>query len=466
MLSQGTIIAKASGGGNAAICLFRLSGSNAIPMVSRCFNAKSERKWKKQKSHTLHLGILHRDGAPIDEVLVSIFKNPNSYTGEDVVEISSHGSNFIQEEILRLFIDQGAQPAKPGEFTLRAFLNQKMDLSQAEAVADLIMSETKAAHEVALNQMRGGYTAEIGHLRQKLMDFASLITLELDFSEEDVAFADRTDLRQLLEDLKSKIKTLIDSFQYGSVIKKGVPVAIVGKPNAGKSSLLNAMLNEERAIVSDIPGTTRDTIEDTLTLSGVQFRFIDTAGLRETQNQIEAVGVARAIEKIDTAKLLIFLYDPTDTNTDEIKQSLNQFSRKDLSIVLVENKNDLITKGKGKSLIPELEQLAITIPYQKIFGISTYDKQSIDQLKTILFDQVNQLAVQGDVIVSNARHFEALQNALKAVLNIQNGMDEELSGDLLSVDINEALHYLGEISGTITNDELLGNIFSKFCIGK
>ena len=234
MLSQGTIIAKASGGGNAAICLFRLSGSNAIPMVSRCFNAKSERKWKKQKSHTLHLGILHRDGAPIDEVLVSIFKNPNSYTGEDVVEISSHGSNFIQEEILRLFIDQGAQPAKPGEFTLRAFLNQKMDLSQAEAVADLIMSETKAAHEVALNQMRGGYTAEIGHLRQKLMDFASLITLELDFSEEDVAFADRTDLRQLLEDLKSKIKTLIDSFQYGSVIKKRCPRSHCREAQCGK----------------------------------------------------------------------------------------------------------------------------------------------------------------------------------------------------------------------------------------
>jgi tRNA modification GTPase len=341
-----------------------------------------------------------------------------------------------------------------------------MDLSQAEAVADLIVSESKAAHEVALNQMRGGYTVEIAHLRQKLMDFASLITLELDFSEEDVAFADRTALNLLLEELQSKIKSLLDSFQYGSVIKKGVPVAIVGKPNAGKSSLLNALLNEQRAIVSDIPGTTRDTIEDTLTLSGIQFRFIDTAGLRETQDQIEAVGVARAKEKVAQAKIMLYLYDPNDTDISEIITALNEFKRKDLIIVLVENKIDLIGDLKGTSLISELKKQSSHFSYDALCGVSTFDTRSIAQLKEILFRQVNNIAIQGDVVVSNARHYEALQNALKSIINIKMGLENELSGDLLSVDINEALHFLGEISGEITNDELLGNIFSKFCIGK
>jgi tRNA modification GTPase len=466
MINQGTIIAKATGSGSAAISMFRISGSESIAMISQCFKAKSPKKWEKQKSHTVHLGLLNWDGATIDEVLVSIFKAPHSYTGENVVEISCHGSSFIQEEILRLFISLGAQPAKPGEFTLRSFLNQKMDLSQAEAVADLIVSESKAAHEVALNQMRGGYTAEIAHLRQKLMDFASLITLELDFSEEDVAFADRTALNLLLEELQSKIKSLLDSFQYGSVIKKGVPVAIVGKPNAGKSSLLNALLNEQRAIVSDIPGTTRDTIEDTLTLSGIQFRFIDTAGLRETQDQIEAVGVARAKEKVAQAKIMLYLYDPNDTDISEIITALNEFKRKDLIIVLVENKIDLIGDLKGTSLISELKKQSSHFSYDALCGVSTFDTRSIAQLKEILFRQVDNIAIQGDVVVSNARHYEALQNALKSIINIKMGLENELSGDLLSVDINEALHFLGEISGEITNDELLGNIFSKFCIGK
>ena len=412
------------------------------------------------------MGTLKHNGDALDEVLVSIFKAPHSYTGENIVEISCHGSNYIQEEILRLFISKGAQPAKPGEFTLRAFLNKKMDLSQAEAVADLIVSESKAAHEVAMNQMRGGYTAEIAQLRQKLLDFASLITLELDFAEEDVAFADRTALTELLLAMQSKIKSLLDSFQYGSVIKKGVPVAIVGKPNAGKSSLLNALLNEDRAIVSAIPGTTRDTIEDTLTISGVEFRFIDTAGLRETDDQIEAVGVAKAKEKVNLAKVMIYLFDANDTSLEEINTALNEFKREGLIILLVENKIDLIEE-QGKSLLMNaLKRESDHFPNLALSSISTFDRDTIEQLKKTLYNQIEKIAIQGDIVVSNARHYEALQNALQAILNIKKGLKDELSGDLLSVDINEALNYLGEISGEITNDELLGNIFSKFCIGK
>ncbi|RPG68304.1 MAG: tRNA uridine-5-carboxymethylaminomethyl(34) synthesis GTPase MnmE [Flavobacteriaceae bacterium TMED42] len=465
-MNQGTIIAKASGAGSSAISLFRLSGSNSIEMVSDCFQPKSQKKLLDQKSHTVHLGTLKYNGDALDEVLVSIFKAPHSYTGENIVEISCHGSNYIQEEILRLFISKGAQPAKPGEFTLRAFLNKKMDLSQAEAVADLIVSESKTAHEVAMNQMRGGYTAEITQLRQKLLDFASLITLELDFAEEDVAFADRTALTELLLAMQSKIKSLLDSFQYGSVIKKGVPVAIVGKPNAGKSSLLNALLNEDRAIVSAIPGTTRDTIEDTLTLSGVEFRFIDTAGLRETDDQIEAVGVAKAKEKVNLAKVMIYLFDANDTSLEEINAALNEFKREGLIILLVENKIDLIEEQGKSSLMNALNRESDHFPNLALSSISTFDRNTIEQLKKTLYNQIEKIAIQGDIVVSNARHYEALQNALQAILKIKKGLKDELSGDLLSVDINEALNYLGEISGEITNDELLGNIFSKFCIGK
>ena len=466
MLNQGTIIAKATGAGSSAISLFRLSGSDAIRMVSKCFQPKSEKKLADQKSHTVHLGTLHDKGSPLDEVLVSIFKAPHSYTGENVVEISCHGSNFIQEEILRLFISIGAQPAKPGEFTLRAFLNKKMDLSQAEAVADLIVSESKAAHEVAMNQMRGGYTAEIAQLRQKLLDFASLITLELDFAEEDVAFANRTALKDLLGSLQSKIKSLLDSFHYGSVIKKGVPVAIVGKPNAGKSSLLNAFLNEDRAIVSSIPGTTRDTIEDTLTLSGIEFRFIDTAGLRETNDRIEAVGVAKAKEKVNLAKVMIYLFDTNDTSLSEITSAIKEFKREDLIVVLVENKIDLIQEAGESSLTKALKEQSSQIPTHALCSISTFDPRSIEELKKTLYNQIKKIAVQGDVVVSNARNYKALQNALGAIIEIGEGLESELTGDLLSVHINEAIHFLGEISGEISNEELLGNIFSKFCIGK
>ena len=465
MINEGTIIANSSASGTAAISLLRLSGENAIDLVTSSFKSKSGKKLSDQKSHTIHLGRIHNDGTEIDEVLVSVFKAPNSYTGENVVEISCHGSIYIQQEILQLFIRKGAKPAQPGEFTLRAFLNKKMNLSQAEAVSDLIASESKVAHEVALNQMRGGYTQELILLRQKLLDFASLITLELDFSEEDVEFADRKELFALLDEIQLKIKSLADSFAYGSVIKKGVPVAIIGKPNAGKSSLLNALLNDDRAIVSSTAGTTRDTIEDTLTIEGIQFRFIDTAGLRETTDEIEAIGVAKSKEKALKAKILLYLYDRNDANLNEIIKDINEFMRDDLILIPVQSKVDLNKNGANKfdsALTKELNSKKILQPIK----ISTFDNASIESLKKFLFTQVIQMASNQDVIITNIRHYDALQNVLKAILNIKNGLDQKISGDLLSVDINEALMHLGEITGEITTEDLLGNVFANFCIGK
>jgi len=465
MINEGTIIANSSASGTAAISLLRLSGENAIDLVTNSFKSKSGKKLSDQKSHTIHLGRIHNDGTEIDEVLVSVFKAPNSYTGENVVEISCHGSIYIQQEILQLFIRKGAKPAQPGEFTLRAFLNKKMNLSQAEAVSDLIASESKVAHEVALNQMRGGYTQELILLRQKLLDFASLITLELDFSEEDVEFADRKELFALLDEIQLKIKSLADSFAYGSVIKKGVPVAIIGKPNAGKSSLLNALLNDDRAIVSSTAGTTRDTIEDTLTIEGIQFRFIDTAGLRETTDEIEAIGVAKSKEKALKAKILLYLYDRNDANLNEIIKDINEFMRDDLILIPVESKVDLNKNAANEfdsALTKELNSKKILQPIK----ISTFDNASIESLKKFLFTQVIQMASNQDVIITNIRHYDALQNVLKAILNIKNGLDQKISGDLLSVDINEALMHLGEITGEITTEDLLGNVFANFCIGK
>lgn len=466
MLNEGTIIAKATASGLSAISIIRISGIDSIKMVSNCFKAKSGKILANQKSHTIHLGTIYDKDRAIDEVLVSLFIGPNSYTGENIVEISCHGSIYIQQQIFQLFINEGAKPAKPGEYTLRAFLNQKIDLIQAEAVADLISSESKAAHEVALNQMRGGYTHQIAILRQQLLDFASLITLELDFSEEDVLFADRKALNKLLNDLKEKIRSLIDSFQYGSVIKNGVPVAIAGKPNAGKSSLLNALLNEDRAIVSSIPGTTRDAVEDTLTIDGIQFRFIDTAGLRETDDQIELIGVAKAKEKVNKAKILIYLFDQFDISVKEVCDSIESFKREDLIIILVENKIDLRSESQSSNFNDKLKSKLKNKLISAFIRISTFDLATVDKLKTLLIDQVKNTSTTEGVVVSNSRHLNSLQNSLKAVLSIKKGLKSNLSGDLLTVDINEALSHLGEISGEITNDELLGNIFSKFCIGK
>ena len=466
MLNEGTIIAKATASGLSAISIIRISGIDSIKMVSNCFKAKSGKILANQKSHTIHLGTIYDKDRAIDEVLVSLFIGPNSYTGENIVEISCHGSIYIQQQIFQLFINEGAKPAKPGEYTLRAFLNQKIDLIQAEAVADLISSESKAAHEVALNQMRGGYTHQIAILRQQLLDFASLITLELDFSEEDVLFADRKALNKLLNDLKEKIRSLIDSFQYGSVIKNGVPVTIAGKPNAGKSSLLNALLNEDRAIVSSIPGTTRDAVEDTLTIDGIQFRFIDTAGLRETDDQIELIGVAKAKEKVNKAKILIYLFDQNDISIKEVCDSIESFKREDLIIIIVENKIDLRSESQSSNFNDKLKSKLKNKLISAFIRISTFDLATVDKLKTLLIDQVKNTSTTEGVVVSNSRHLNSLQNSLKAVLSIKKGLKSNLSGDLLTVDINEALSHLGEISGEITNDELLGNIFSKFCIGK
>ena len=466
MLNEGTIIAKATASGLSAISIIRISGINSIKMVSNCFKTKSGKILANQKSHTIHFGTIYDKDRAIDEVLVSLFIGPNSYTGENTVEISCHGSIYIQQQIFQLFINEGAKPAKPGEYTLRAFLNQKIDLIQAEAVADLISSESKAAHEVALNQMRGGYTHQIAILRQQLLDFASLITLELDFSEEDVLFADRKALNKLLNDLKEKIKSLIDSFQYGSVIKNGVPVAIAGKPNAGKSSLLNALLNEDRAIVSSIPGTTRDAVEDTLTIDGIQFRFIDTAGLRETDDQIELIGVAKAKEKVNKAKILIYLFDQCDISVKEVCDSIESFKREDLIIILVENKIDLRSESQSSNFNDKLKSKLKNKLMSAFIRISTFDLATVEKLKTLLIDQIKNTSTAEDVVVSNVRHLNSLQNSLKAILSIKKGLKSNLSGDLLTVDINEALNHLGEISGEITNDELLGNIFSKFCIGK
>ena len=466
MLNEGTIIAKATASGISAISVIRLSGVDSIKMVSNCFKTKSGKLLTNQKSHTIHLGLIYDKERVIDEVLVSLFIGPNSYTGENVVEISCHGSTYIQQEIFQLFINEGAKPAKPGEYTLRAFLNQKINLIQAEAVADLITSESKAAHEVAFNQMKGGYTLHISKLRQQLLDFASLITLELDFSEEDITFADRSELNKLLNELQEKIKLLIESFQYGSVIKQGIPVAIAGKPNAGKSSLLNVILNEDRAIVSSIPGTTRDTIEDTLTIDGIQFRFIDTAGIRETNDQIELIGVAKAKEKVNQAKILMYLFDRSDISEKELFNSIRSFKREGLIIIIIENKIDLIVKSDHSTLNNSLKKELQNNLFAAFIEISTFDTASVNKLKTLLFNLVKSNLTTGDVIVSNARHLNSLENSLKAIINIKKGIKENLSGDLLTVHINEALNCLGEISGQITNDELLGNIFSKFCIGK
>ena len=466
MLNDGTIIAKGTANGSAAISIIRLSGINSIDMVSNCFKAESGKILAKQKSHTIHFGTLYDKKRAIDEVLISLFIAPKSYTGENVVEISCHGSIYIQQEIFQLFIRQGAIPAKPGEFTLRAFLNKKMDLIQAEAVADLIASESEAAHRVALDQMRGGYTQQIALMRQKLIDFASLITLELDFSEEDVAFADRKSLDLLIDELTKKIKSLIDSFQYGSAVKQGIPVVITGKPNAGKSSLLNNLLNEDRAIVSEIPGTTRDTIEDIVNIEGLQFRFIDTAGLRETNDKIEYIGVEKAIEKVKKARILIYMFDQSDVTVEEILMTIKNFDRQSLITILVENKIDLRKNSEDSKFDNDLIKKIKNHSIADFIKISTFDNESVGRLKRSLYNQLKGNTPNGDIVVTNVRHLHSLQKSLKSIKNIKNGLKDNLSGDLLSVDINEALSYLGEISGEITNDELLGNIFSKFCIGK
>lgn len=451
-MSEDTIVALATPAGSGAIAVIRLSGPLAIEITNGVFRGKD---LSRQASHTIHFGTI-RDGEVIlDEVLVSLFVAPHSYTKEDVVEISTHASPYIIESIIKLLIRQGARAARPGEFTLRAFLNGAMDLSQAEAVADLIASNSRASHDIAMQQMRGGFSGELKQLREQLIHFASLIELELDFSEEDVEFANRGELRSLIEKISSVLRRLIESFEQGNALKNGVPVVIAGKPNVGKSTLLNALLNEERAIVSDIAGTTRDSIEDEIVIHGIVFRFIDTAGIRHTADIIEAEGVARTLAKMKQARLIIYLFDPLQS-AGEIRQQLNEAGEFGVPVLGVLNKMDLLSEVKRK----ELESLSLSY-------ISARDKKEIDSLKEQLLQKVNLHKIStDDVLVSNIRHVEALQKTGQALSNVLHGLDNPVSSDFLAQDIKQALHYLGEITGTVTTDDLLDNIFSKFCIGK
>jgi tRNA modification GTPase trmE len=415
------------------------------------------------------LGTIKSEDQVIDECLATIFKGKKSYTGEPVVEFSCHGSPYIIQEVIKLCLSHGARLAEAGEFTKRAFLNGKLALNQAEAVADLIASDSQAAHQIALQQMRGGFTSEIEGLRQELLNFASLIELELDFSEEDVAFADRRQLEQLLQRIKTTLQRLVQSFSAGNAIKNGIPVAIVGKPNAGKSTLLNTLLNEERAIVSDIAGTTRDTIEETLHIAGVTFRFIDTAGIRDTQDKIEAIGVEKAKEKIKKAQIVLYLYNEKENTTDEVVQFVQENYRKGLKILLLHNKTDneyIGLSDSDKEIEEKLNHREQKYDYGQL-RISAKEKINIEALKEILSFYAKELTTtESATIITNIRHLEALQQTLIALDRVEEGLATQLSGDLLAIDIREMLYHLGSITGAVSNDEVLGNIFSRFCIGK
>lgn len=461
-----TIVALATPPGSGAVAMVRLSGKKSWELAQQVFQSVSGKLLMQQKSHTIHLGHLVYQGHTIDQVLVSLFKGPNSYTGEDVVEISCHGSPYIQQQIIQVFLDLGAKMAEPGEFTLRAFIHGKMDLSQAEAVADLIASDNQASHQLAMQQMRGGFSNEIAKMREELLNFASLMELELDFAEEDVEFADRTAFKQLLERIQLVLKRLLDSFAVGNVIKTGIPVAIVGEPNVGKSTLLNALLNEERAIVSDIAGTTRDTIEDELVIGGIGFRFIDTAGIRDTKDYVESIGIQKTFEKMEQAQLILCLLDgskfkvPGYHPVNELEQIKNKHPLK--NIVIIINKKDSLKDQEIEEIYLKLETLNL-----KLIFISAKEKTGIDDLKNTLLSYVNTGALRNEeTIVTNSRHYDALLKALEAIDRVQKGMEQNLSSDLLAMDLRDALYHFGEITGQVSNDELLGNIFANFCIGK
>ena len=460
MTNQDTIIALATPNGLGAISVLRISGKESISVTEKVFKAKNNKLLSKQDSHTVHLGHLIKKGHQLDEVLVTLFKGPHSYTGENTIEISCHGSIYIQKEIINLFIDNGIRVANPGEFTLRAFLNGKMDLNQAEAVADLIASENEGSHKLAMQQMKSGFSDDLKKLRAELLHFSSMIELELDFSQEDVEFVERDEFKKLTNKIKLELNTLINSFQSGNVLKNGISVAIAGKPNAGKSSLLNTLLNDEKAIVSDIPGTTRDSIEDSLIIQGINFRFTDTAGLRETTDFIESKGIEKTINKIKNAKILLYLFDANDTNVNEIKSSINNFKRDDLSIILVRNKIDLI--NQNSKLLDDIK----SISKSQLLEIEATDAKSVESLKIRLINEVELLNPYTDIVISNSRHYEALIKALRAIEEVNKGLVDNISGDLLSVDIRRSINHLSEITGEITNDDVLGNIFANFCIGK
>lgn len=464
MLNQDNIVALATPAGAGAIAVIRISGPDALEKGFSIFRPLRKKDMYRQKSHTLHLGHILDGEKVLDEILLSIFKAPHSYTGENTVELSCHGSPYIQQQIIRLLLHNGCRMAQPGEFTLRAFLNGKLDLSQAEAVADLIASDSEASHRVAMQQMRGGFSNELEKLRAELLNFASLIELELDFSEEDVEFADRTQFHQLLNRIENVVKRLIDSFAVGNVIKNGIPVAIAGEPNVGKSTLLNALLNEERAIVSDIAGTTRDTIEDEIILDGITFRFIDTAGIRETQDVVESIGIKKTFEKMEQAQVILYLIDLGQLSDDaelsktviEIGKIRNQLPLKPL--LVVGNKSDKLSPDETDRVKSAIDGILMLSAKQKI---------GLEELKNHLLSLVNTGALRNsETIVTNSRHYDALLKALEEIRKVRFGLETGLSSDLMAIDVRQALYHFGEITGQVSNDELLGNIFANFCIGK
>ncbi len=454
------IIAISSPPGMGAIAIIRISGPKSISKFQPFFKSKNNKKLKDQKSHTLHFGDFRFNDQLIDEVLVSVFEKGKSFTGDESVEITCHGSTYIQKTIVETLLENGIRLAKPGEFTMRAFLNGKLDLTQAEAVSDLIYSDSEAMHKISLNQMRGGFQSELKLLRADLLHFLSMIELELDFSEEDVSFANKKDLIKLVDNVEKKLILLKDSFKFGNAIKNGVPVSIAGKPNAGKSSLLNSLLNEEKAIVSNIPGTTRDAIEDTVFINGIKFRFIDTAGLRETTDEIEIKGIEMTKSKILKSSVLIYLFDINDTNESEILKDLEEFCKDDLKIILVRNKIDL--NAKYKINIERFKKYNIT----SLLEISAIDKESVSIVREKLSNEFSSESSNTGLVVTNLRHFNALSESITSIKKVRKAVDNEVPGDLLSIDLKNVIYSMGEITGEISNDEMLGNIFSNFCIGK
>ena len=444
-----SICAISSPSGKGGVALIRISGLNSILIVDKIFS----KSINESKGYQIFYGKIISQGEHIDDVLVTVFKNPQSYTGEDTVEINCHGSIFIQQKILTLLCENGARIAEPGEFSKRAFLNRKLDLSQTEAIADLINSKSSAAHSLAIKQLKGGVSSELKTLRSKLIEFASLIELELDFSEEDVEFADRNHLNQLIEALKLHVEKLKNSFQYGNAVINGVSTVITGRPNAGKSTLLNNMLNEQRAIVSSIAGTTRDTIEEIITINGIDFRLVDTAGIRNTEDEIEKIGVAKTLEKINQSSLVIYIYDCVETNDQEVTKDLKKYIDDNIPHIIVANKIDL------KKNVKEINK--------NHFKTSLNNKESIEDLKKLIYNLFEKQNIHNsDIVISNSRHFEALKLAHDELIKVENGLVENKSGDLIAMDIRQILYYIGSITGEISSDELLGNIFAKFCIGK
>ncbi len=479
ILKKDTICALATAPGVSAISVIRLSGEDSFSITDKIFqisNLNSQFSTLNSfKSHTLHYGLIKDGDEIIDDVVVSIYKAPHSYTGENSIEISSHGSQFIQNKIIELLINNGARLAKPGEYTLRAFLNNKFDLSQAEAVADLVSSNSSASHQLAIKQMRGGFSNIIKGLRQELVNFSSLLELELDFSEEDVEFADRSKLSELISNLKSQILGLIESFRLGNVLKHGIPVAIIGKPNVGKSTLLNALMNEEKAIVSEIPGTTRDAIEDLLTVDGITFRFIDTAGLRDSDDVLESFGIEKTYQKINQASVILYVFDITKATAEDIIDSVYELKESFNDQFITTNNYQRTTKNDKRIIvignkIDELESIprhfTELVELETIF-LSAKRKENIGLLLESLVKSVKSgLTSQDTSIVSTLRHYEALSKSLSALLNVEQGIKDKLPTDLIAIDINDALYHLGEITGEVTSEEILANIFSNFCIGK